>query len=51
MKYIYLNTSYDNPYYGGIVLNETKENIEKVNKYIKEKDEKAIIFSRRSSFI
>lgn len=44
-----LNTHYQNPYFGAIIEDEIKENIKKVNDYIKEKDEKVIIFSRRSS--
>ena len=50
-KYIKLDTNYSNPYYGAILLPETEEKIEKVNNYIKEKNEKVIIFSRRCSNI
>lgn len=48
-QYIKLNTSYDNPYYGAILLPEAEQKIEKVNNYIKENNEKVIIFNRRCS--
>ena len=41
-----INVSFNNPYFGAVITQQTKEKIEKVNRYIKEKDEKVIIFSQ-----
>lgn len=40
---------YKDPYYGGIIANEIKTKIDNVNKYIKENNEKVIIFSQEAA--
>lgn len=40
---------YENPYFGAILMQETKDNIENINSYIKNKHEKVIVLSGHSA--
>lgn len=40
---------YQNPYYGGFLQEETKRKINTINEYMKQKEEKVIIFSKEAA--
>lgn len=46
LKAINLDTNYNNPYFGAVMVEETKNKIEELNKYIENNNDKVIIFSQ-----